>query len=69
MCVDVQVAGIECIVFLDTLAPDHTEHQVEKMVQFFQGHEVLLGKSKLSIVHLLPWSILISSILFFNLSN
>ena len=68
MCVDVQVAGIECIVFLDTLAPDHADHQVQKMVQFFQGHEVLLGKSKLSIVHLLPWS-LISSILFFNLSN
>ena len=68
MCVDVQVAGIECIVFLDTLAPEYADHQVEKMVQFFQGHEVLLGKSKLSIVHLLPWS-LISSILFFNLSN
>ena len=68
MCVDVQVAGIECMVFLDTLAPANAEHQVNRMVQFFQGHEVLLGKSKLSIVHLLPWS-LISSILFFNLSN
>ena len=68
MCVDVQVAGIECIVFLDTIAPDNAEHQVKRMVQFFQGHEVLLGKSKLSIVHLLTWS-LISSILFFNLSN
>ena len=68
MCVDVQVAGIECIVYLDTLAPDHADHQVEKMVQFFKGEEVLLGKSKLSIVHLLPRS-LISSILFFKVSN
>ena len=67
MCLDVQVAGIECIVFLDTLAPDNADHQVKRMVQFLQGHEVLLGKAKL-IVHLLPWS-LISSILFFNLSN
>ena len=67
MCVDVQVAGINCIVFLDTLAPDDADAadaKVEKMVQFFQGDEVLLGKSKLSIVHLLPWSLI--SILFFK---
>ena len=62
MCVDAQVAGIKCIVFLDPLAPADAE--VHKMVQFFQGDEVLLGKSKLSIVHLLPWSLI--SILFFK---
>ena len=62
MCVDVQVAGIKCIVFLDTIAPDHADHQVKRIVQFFQGHEVLLGKSKLSIVHLLTLAAYSSSI-------
>ena len=60
VCVDVQVVGIKCIVFLDTLVPRDAD--VEKIVQFFQGEEVLLGKTKLSIVHLLPWSLI--SILF-----
>ena len=36
MCVDVQVAGIKCIVFLDTIAPDHADHQVKGIVQSFK---------------------------------